>query len=159
MQLRYAGSASNANSRKSDRRDRTSVEPMPESGPGFGGPQTQKSFIEFTGKKSQNDPSATCPHLFSGDLLTVGVLTLGRLVGACPTLVRSRLPVFRLSRGVGRQVGGRVSLRVDADEAEVENEREDEGEHWGCSRPGGREEERETPDRSHWAAKHLSRVS
>lgn len=63
MQLQYAGSASIANSRKGDRRDRTSVVPMPELGPGSGGPQTQKSSIEFTGK-SHDDPSATFPVSF-----------------------------------------------------------------------------------------------
>jgi hypothetical protein len=133
MQLQYAGSASIAKSRKSDRQDRTSVLPMAESAPGFGGAQTQKSSIEFTGKRVAMTHQQVF-SLFSGGLaLTVGVLTLGRLVGACPTLISSRLPLFRLIRCVGREVGGRVSLCVDADEAEVENEREDGGEHRGRS--------------------------
>ena len=96
--------------------------PITDSGPGFGGAKTQKSFIEFTREKNVIMTAQRAFHLFSGGRsLTVGVLTLGRLIGAGPALVGPLLSSLRLSRGVGRGVCSRVSLCVDADEAEVEN--------------------------------------
>jgi hypothetical protein len=68
-----------------------------------------------------------------GSVLTVGVLTLGRLVRAGPTRVGSCLSLLCCWRQAGRVVGG-VSLCVHAaEEAGEENEGEDNGEHEGRS--------------------------
>ena len=106
---------------------------MAELAPGSGGAKMQKSFNELTVKTTTerlNDLFFFSLFRF-GLALTVGILTLRGLVGAGSALVCSFLSVFRLWGKTRRAVGGRVGLRVDADETEVENEWEDGGEHRG----------------------------
>lgn len=68
------------------------------------------------------------------DRVDVGVLTLRRLVGARPTLVRPGLSLLRVVRSVGGEVRRRVRLCADADK---EEQGKDDGQHQGSSQGRG----------------------
>jgi hypothetical protein len=75
--------------------------------------------------------------------LTIGSLTLRRLVVGGRTLVGPSLSLFRLVREIGRGISSRVRLGTDGDEAKVESEREDEEKHQDSRQGKGRRPRRD----------------
>jgi hypothetical protein len=63
-------------------------------------------------------------------LRTVGVLALRCLVGSCPALVRARLPLFGLFRGIRWQISGGICLCADAQQGEGQDH--EDGERCHC---------------------------
>jgi hypothetical protein len=66
-----------------------------------------------------------------GRIRTVGVLALRRLVGSCPALVRARLPLLRLLRGIRRQISSRICLCTDAEQGKGQEHEDRERCHFG----------------------------